>query len=61
LRYIFGGAITVEGLPYVDFLVPGSSPPLSCSRAWEQRPGWPRTSNRASSTGSVPCRSPARR
>ena len=60
-RYIFGGAINAGGLPYVDFLVPGFVVTGFCGRAWVRQREWPRTSNRAFSTGCGPCRSPAQR
>jgi hypothetical protein len=58
-RYIFGGAIDVDGLSYVAFLVPGVVVTNTLFSGMGAAPGWPRTSSRASSTGSAPCRSRA--
>ena len=60
-RYIFGGAISAGGLPYVDFLVPGFVTTGILFAGMGAAAGWPRTSSRASSTGCGPCRSRARR
>ena len=58
-RYIFGGAISAGGLPYVDFLVPGFVTTGILFAGMGAAARWPRTSSRASSTGCGPA-DPAR-
>ena len=56
-RYVFGGAIHAGPVSYVDFLVPGFVvTSVLFSGHGRARPGWPRTSTTASSTGSARCR-----
>ena len=42
-RYVFGGAIAVRGVNYVDFVVRGSSPPACSSTPCTPLRAWPRT------------------
>ena len=55
--YVFGGAIDSAGggAGYREFLSPASSPRPSSSEPPSPAQVWPRTSRRASSTGSGPC------
>ena len=50
-RYVFGGAIEIGGIRYVDFLVPGFVTTSVLFSAWGRRPRWPRISSRDLSTG----------
>ena len=61
-RYMFGGAIHIAGMPYVDYLVPGfiATGVLFSGHRYRRRDGRGPAS-RGSSTGCVRCRSRAAR
>ena len=42
-RYVFGGAIALAGINYVDFVVPGFITTGVLFNAMYASPGWPRT------------------
>ena len=60
-RFVFGGAITVPGESYVDYLMPGIFIQTVAFGAMNTAIGLATTCRGASSSGSVRCRWPARR
>ena len=58
-RYVFGGAIPMPGLAYVDYLMPGIFGQTVVFGATPPPSAWPRTWAAASSSGSARCPWPA--